>query len=132
MTQTFFILSLVRAKSAAAYFAWSQPLGVAACGFEHLEDNLVLLPTQASEDAFLCHSTARSCVYCVCLVTKQGILEHLCSKAKWVVFVWYLLGSTYICPTEIIAFSDRSPEFEKINIQVIDASCDSLFTHLAE
>lgn len=28
---------------------------------------------------------------------------------------------TYVCPTEIIAFSDRSGEFEKINTQVIGA-----------
>jgi alkyl hydroperoxide reductase subunit AhpC len=36
-----------------------------------------------------------------------------------------------VCPTEIIAFGDRSDEFEQINTQVIAASCDSLFTHLA-
>lgn len=52
-------------------------------------------------------------------------------KGKWVVFFWYPLDFTFVCPTEIIAFGDRSPEFEKINTQVIAASCDSLFTHLA-
>lgn len=50
---------------------------------------------------------------------------------KWVVFFWYPLDFTFVCPTEIIAFGDRQPEFEKINTQVIAASCDSLFTHLA-
>ena len=29
---------------------------------------------------------------------------------------------TFVCPTEIIAFSDRSAEFRKINCQVIAAS----------
>ncbi|RYY79682.1 peroxiredoxin [archaeon] len=52
-------------------------------------------------------------------------------KGKWVVFFWYPLDFTFVCPTEIIAFGDRSPEFEKVNTQVIAASCDSLFTHLA-
>lgn len=50
---------------------------------------------------------------------------------KWVVFFWYPLDFTFVCPTEIIAFGDRQPEFSAINTQVIAASCDSLFTHLA-
>jgi peroxiredoxin (alkyl hydroperoxide reductase subunit C) len=38
---------------------------------------------------------------------------------------------TFVCPTEITAFGDRQPEFEKANCQVIAASCDNEFTHLA-
>jgi mitochondrial tryparedoxin peroxidase, trypanosomatid typical 2-Cys peroxiredoxin len=37
----------------------------------------------------------------------------------------------FVCPTEIIAFGDRLPEFLAINTQVIAASCDSLYSHLA-
>lgn len=37
----------------------------------------------------------------------------------------------FVCPTEIIAFGDRLPDFLAINTQVIAASCDSLFSHLA-
>lgn len=36
-----------------------------------------------------------------------------------------------MCPTEIVAFSDRYDEFKKINCELIGASCDSHFTHLA-
>lgn len=36
-----------------------------------------------------------------------------------------------MCPTEIIAFSDRANEFAAINCQLIAASCDSHFSHLA-
>jgi len=50
---------------------------------------------------------------------------------KWVVFFWYPLDFTFVCPTEIIAFGDRQGEFDTINTQVIAASCDSKFTHLA-
>jgi peroxiredoxin (alkyl hydroperoxide reductase subunit C) len=50
---------------------------------------------------------------------------------KWVVFFWYPLDFTFVCPTEIIAFGDRQPDFDAINTQVIGASCDSKFTHLA-
>lgn len=39
--------------------------------------------------------------------------------------------STFVCPTEILAFSDRINEFKKINTEVIACSVDSHFTHLA-
>ena len=52
-------------------------------------------------------------------------------RGKWVVFFWYPLDFTFVCPTEIIAFGDRQDDFSSINTQVIAASCDSHFTHLA-
>lgn len=52
-------------------------------------------------------------------------------KGKWVVFFFYPLDFTFVCPTEIIAFSDRAHEFAALNTQVIGASVDSQFTHLA-
>lgn len=39
--------------------------------------------------------------------------------------------STFVCPTEIIAFSDRINEFRAINTEVVACSVDSSFTHLA-
>ena len=39
--------------------------------------------------------------------------------------------STFVCPTEIIAFSDRSSEFEQIETQVMACSTDSAYTHFA-
>ncbi len=56
-------------------------------------------------------------------------LESL--KGKYVILFFYPLDFTFVCPTEIIAFSDRAKEFEAVNAQVVAASCDSLFTHLA-
>ncbi|XP_072347094.1 peroxiredoxin-2 [Scyliorhinus torazame] len=52
-------------------------------------------------------------------------------KGKYVVFFFYPLDFTFVCPTEIIAFSDRAAEFRKINCEVIGASTDSHFSHLA-
>ncbi|KAL8178799.1 UNVERIFIED_CONTAM: Peroxiredoxin-1 [Gekko kuhli] len=52
-------------------------------------------------------------------------------KGKYVVLFFYPLDFTFVCPTEIIAFSDRSEEFRKINCEVIGASVDSHFCHLA-
>ena len=33
---------------------------------------------------------------------------------KWVVLYFYPLDFTFVCPTEICAFSDRAAEFEKL------------------
>jgi len=50
---------------------------------------------------------------------------------KWVVLFFYPLDFTFVCPTEIIEFSEKAKEFRKINTEVIAASCDSKFSHLA-
>lgn len=42
-----------------------------------------------------------------------------------------LFRSTFVCPTEIIAFSERMAEFKAIGCEVIGVSTDSHFTHLA-
>nr|XP_030687860.1 peroxiredoxin-1-like [Globicephala melas] len=52
-------------------------------------------------------------------------------KGKYVVFFFYPLDFPFVCPTEIIAFSDREEEFKKFNFQVIGASVESHFCHLA-
>jgi alkyl hydroperoxide reductase subunit AhpC len=39
--------------------------------------------------------------------------------------------STFVCPTEIIAFSDRIQEFKAIGAEVVGVSTDSHFSHLA-
>ncbi len=50
---------------------------------------------------------------------------------KWKIVFFYPLDFTFVCPTEIIAFSDRHTEFEDLGAQVIGISVDSHFTHLA-
>ncbi|XP_076824511.1 peroxiredoxin-like [Clavelina lepadiformis] len=52
-------------------------------------------------------------------------------RGKYLVFFFYPLDFTFVCPTEIIAFSDRIEEFRNINAEVVAASVDSHFTHLA-
>ena len=39
--------------------------------------------------------------------------------------------STFVCPTEIIAFSDRADEFKALNTELVAVSVDSHFSHLA-
>lgn len=52
-------------------------------------------------------------------------------KGKYVVIFFYPLDFTFVCPTEITAFSDKHAEFEKLNAEVLGISVDSQFTHLA-
>merc|ERR1712142_271808 len=52
-------------------------------------------------------------------------------KGKYLVLFFYPLDFTFVCPTEIIAFSDRIAEFDAIDTQVIGVSTDSHFSHLA-
>jgi peroxiredoxin (alkyl hydroperoxide reductase subunit C) len=52
-------------------------------------------------------------------------------KGKWVVLFFYPLDFTFVCPTEILAFSDRLGEFKKLGVEVLGASVDSKYSHLA-
>ena len=50
---------------------------------------------------------------------------------KYTLLFFYPLDFTFVCPTEIIAFSDRIKEFEARDVQVVGVSVDSEYSHLA-
>ena len=52
-------------------------------------------------------------------------------KGKWKVIFFYPKDFTFICPTEIVGFSNLKPEFDKRNTQILACSVDSEFVHLA-
>lgn len=52
-------------------------------------------------------------------------------KGKYVVVFFYPLDFTFVCPTEIIAFSDRYEDFSKLDTEILGVSVDSEFAHLA-
>jgi alkyl hydroperoxide reductase subunit AhpC len=52
-------------------------------------------------------------------------------KGKWLVFFWYPLDFTFVCPTEITALSDRYEEFQEIGAEILGASTDSVYSHRA-
>lgn len=52
-------------------------------------------------------------------------------KGKWVILIFYPLDFTFVCPTELVAFSDANADFEKLNTQLLGISVDSVFSHLA-
>jgi len=51
-------------------------------------------------------------------------------KGKYLVLFFYPADFTFVCPTEIIAFSDRAEEFRQLGAEVVACSTDSLFSHL--
>ena len=50
---------------------------------------------------------------------------------KWLVLFFYPLDFTFVCPTEIVAFSDAVDSFREIGAKVAAISVDSQYTHLA-
>ncbi|MEQ9620866.1 peroxiredoxin [Coleofasciculus chthonoplastes] len=52
-------------------------------------------------------------------------------RGQYVVIFFYPLDFTFVCPTEITAFSDRFSEFKEVGTQVLGISVDSEFSHLA-
>ncbi len=50
---------------------------------------------------------------------------------KEVIFFFYPLDFTFVCPTELLAFQSKLAEFEKRNVAVVACSIDSKFSHWA-
>ncbi len=60
--------------------------------------------------------------------TKVSLTDYV---QKYLVILFYPFDFTYVCPTELISFSDSLNKFKAINADVIAISTDSHFTHLA-
>ncbi|MBC6415167.1 MAG: peroxiredoxin [Bdellovibrionales bacterium] len=52
-------------------------------------------------------------------------------KDQWLVLFFYPKDFTFVCPTEIKGFSDKNEEFKERGTQILAASVDSEFVHLA-
>lgn len=51
--------------------------------------------------------------------------------SKYVLFFFYPMDFTFVCPTELHAFQEKLEEFEKRNVAVVGCSVDSQYSHLA-
>lgn len=51
-------------------------------------------------------------------------------SGKWKLFFFWPMDFTFICPTEIVAFSDLAKDFADRNTAVYGLSIDSAFVHL--
>ncbi|MBK9293941.1 MAG: peroxiredoxin [Oligoflexia bacterium] len=52
-------------------------------------------------------------------------------KGKWLVFFFYPLDFTFVCPTEILAFNEQLDKFKALGAEVLGCSVDSEHTHRA-
>ena len=52
-------------------------------------------------------------------------------KGKWLILLFYPLDFTFVCPTELTAFSDRIDELNGIGAEVLGISTDSVHSHRA-
>jgi peroxiredoxin 2/4 len=67
-------------------------------------------------------------------VVKGGIVDEFSLRdflGQYILFFFYPLDFTFVCPTELHAFQEKLEEFEKRNAQIIGCSIDSWFSHLA-
>lgn len=56
--------------------------------------------------------------------------DHI-KDGKWMIMFWYPKDFTFVCPTEITGFNEKFEEFKSRNTELIAASTDSEFVHLA-
>jgi peroxiredoxin 2/4 len=63
-------------------------------------------------------------------IVEDFSLEQYIGK-KNVVFFFYPLDFTFVCPTELLAFQELLPEFEKRDTAVVGCSVDSKYSHFA-
>lgn len=52
-------------------------------------------------------------------------------RGKWLVLFFYPLDFTFVCPTEIIAFSEAADRFRQVGAEIVGVSIDSKFVHRA-
>ncbi len=52
-------------------------------------------------------------------------------KGKWKVLFFYPLDFTFVCPTELVAYSDAVEKFKAAGCELIACSVDSAFSHMA-
>jgi len=67
-------------------------------------------------------------------VMPDGSFQDLSLKdyrGEYVILFFYPLDFTFVCPTEIIAFSEAFPQFAALGVRVLGCSIDSHYTHLA-
>lgn len=60
-----------------------------------------------------------------------NIFEKATQNNQKVLLFWYPKDFTFVCPTELHAFQNALPEFEKRNTIIIGASCDTNEVHFA-
>ena len=67
-------------------------------------------------------------------VIKDKFYDDFCLSdflGKYIIFFFYPLDFTFVCPTELHAFQEKLKDFENRGAQLIGCSVDSCFSHAA-
>ncbi|MFO1011025.1 MAG: peroxiredoxin [Planctomycetota bacterium] len=59
------------------------------------------------------------------------LLTNQSFKGKWRVIFFWPMDFTFVCPTEIAGFGARNAEFQERDAQLLGASTDTEYVHLA-
>src|SRR5690606_30686756 len=51
-------------------------------------------------------------------------------EGKWVVLYFYPMDFTFVCPTEIVEFDSKVPDFEDRDVVLLGGSTDTEYSHL--
>ncbi|CAJ1440725.1 unnamed protein product [Effrenium voratum] len=60
-------------------------------------------------------------------IVEEDIEDIQLDSGRYVVLFFYPLDFTFVCPTEIMAFSDRIDEFKRRNTSIYGVSVDSVW-----
>lgn len=52
-------------------------------------------------------------------------------EGKWLILFFYPYDFSFVCPTEILALSDRYEDFKALNADILGVSTDSVYVHRA-
>ena len=58
-------------------------------------------------------------------------ITHASYPGRWLVLFFWPMDFTFVCPTEIAEFGHRAADFAKRDAQVLGASTDTQYVHLA-
>ena len=65
-------------------------------------------------------------------VTTQGEINFPADfNGKWVILFSHPADFTPVCTTEFMTFASMMEDFEKLNVQLVGLSVDSLYAHIA-
>jgi peroxiredoxin (alkyl hydroperoxide reductase subunit C) len=65
----------------------------------------------------------------------QNTLDHVATlddyRGRWLVLFFYPADFTFVCPTEVLAFSSAVPAFAERDAELLGVSTDGVFAHVA-
>ncbi|PVU89877.1 hypothetical protein BB561_005130 [Smittium simulii] len=111
-------------------FAASRSLSAASKSFSSSAFRATSAAVHAQQQAFVRHPAPNFKAQAV--VNQQFKEVSLADyKGKFVALVFYPMDFTFVCPTELLAYSEHAAKFAELNTQVLAISTDTEHSHLA-